>query len=105
MVARNAPGRARPARGKGPRPIVQPDRPRSRSTPGATGSEHGRREGEIVMEIDLEQARRRAKELARDRSLKLSEAQHQVARDLGFASWPALVRDAEDRVVHAALSG
>jgi ankyrin repeat protein len=60
----------------------------------------------IVMDIDLEQARRQAKELlcrareqdagalARmraDRAPCLADAQRAVARDLGFASWPALV--------------
>jgi hypothetical protein len=61
---------------------------------------------EIVMQIDLGQARRRAKELlaaARagdedasgwlraDREPRLADAQRAVAADLGFASWPALV--------------
>lgn len=52
--------------------------------------------------IDLDQARTRAKELlaaARaddpDTSLALARAQRQVARELGYASWPRLVRDAE----------
>src|SRR5690348_8463794 len=61
---------------------------------------------EIVMQIDLGQARRRAKELlaaaraghpdarARlraDREPRLADAQRAVAADLGFSSWPALV--------------
>ena len=55
------------------------------------------------MEPDLDQARRRAKELlhaararrpetlARFREPRLADAQHAVATDLGFRSWPALV--------------
>jgi hypothetical protein len=61
---------------------------------------------EIVMELDLDQARRRAKELLRaaragdpdalgrmrdDRAPRLADAQRAVAADLGFASWPALL--------------
>jgi ankyrin repeat protein len=61
---------------------------------------------EIVMEIDLGQARRRAKELLRaaragdadalarmrdDRVPRLADAQRAVAAELGFGSWPALV--------------
>src|SRR4051794_35691218 len=68
------------------------------------------------MEPDLDQARRRAKELLRtgavnprdDRAPRLADAQRQVANELGFSSWPALVHFVEgtpDRVVHAALSG
>jgi ankyrin repeat protein len=85
---------------------------------------------EIVMELDLDQARRRAKELlvaarARDpdalarmrddRTPRLADAQRAVATDLGFASWPALVEHVEAvggdreqrraRLVTAALSG
>jgi ankyrin repeat protein len=76
--------------------------------------------------VDLEQARRRAKELLRaaragdpaalarlrdDRAPRLTDAQRAVANDLGFSSWPALVSHVEalrgDRakLVHAALSG
>jgi ankyrin repeat protein len=58
------------------------------------------------MDIDLEQARRRAKELLRaarrgetrlrdDREPLLADAQRAVARDLGFPSWPALVAHVE----------
>lgn len=61
------------------------------------------------MELDLEQARRRAKDLVRaartgdpgalarmrpDRAPRLADAQRAVAAELGFASWPALVRHA-----------
>jgi ankyrin repeat protein len=85
---------------------------------------------EIAMEIDLDQARRRAKELLRaaragdvgalermrdDRAPRLADAQHAVAADLGFDSWPALVAHKEaasgdreerrERLVSAALSG
>jgi ankyrin repeat protein len=60
----------------------------------------------IVMDLDLSQARRRAKELLRaaqsgdeaalarmrpDRAPRLADAQRAIANDLGFPSWPALV--------------
>ena len=82
------------------------------------------------MEPDLDQARRRAKELLRaaragdpgalarlrdDRTPRLADAQRAVAADLGFASWPALAAHAETahgdrderaaRLVAAALDG
>jgi hypothetical protein len=82
------------------------------------------------MELDLDQARRRAKELLRaaragdpdalvrmrdDRSPRLADAQHAVAADLGYRSWPDLVwhvvaarGDREERrarLVSAALGG
>jgi ankyrin repeat protein len=82
------------------------------------------------MELDLEQARRRAKELLRaaragdpdalarmrdDRAPRLADAQRAVAADLGFRSWPALVSHVEAshgdreqrraRLVSAALDG
>jgi len=82
------------------------------------------------MELDLGQARRRAKELLRsaragdpdalarmrdDRAPRLADAQRAVAQELGFASWPALVSHAElggsdreqarARLVGAALGG
>src|SRR3954465_8916986 len=74
------------------------------------------REEEVVMEPRLGRARRRAKELLRsgavtprdDRPPRLADAQRQVANDLGFRSWPALVHYVEgsrDRLVNAALSG
>ncbi len=58
------------------------------------------------MELDLDQARRRAKErlraarrgelaLREDREPRLADAQRAVANELGFASWPALVAYAE----------
>jgi ankyrin repeat protein len=102
---------------------------RSRSTSGAGLRAQAPAEV-IVMNIDLDQARRRAKELLRaaragnraalaqlraDRAPRLADAQHAIARQLGFASWPALsahveaVRgDREDRrrrLVHSALGG
>jgi ankyrin repeat protein len=54
------------------------------------------------MELDIEQARRRAKErlraarrgevvLREDREPRLADAQRSVANELGFPSWPALV--------------
>lgn len=45
--------------------------------------------------IDLEQARRRAKELRTSSGVRLVEAQHHIANGLGFATWTALVRSAE----------
>jgi hypothetical protein len=63
------------------------------------------------MDIDVEQARRRAKELLRaaragdeaalaqlrgDRAPRLADGQRAVARELGFRSWPALVRALAD---------
>ena len=82
------------------------------------------------MDLDLDQARRRAKELLRaarsgdpgalarlraDRAPRLADAQRAVAADLGFASWPALARHVEAargdraqrraRLVAAALGG
>jgi ankyrin repeat protein len=45
------------------------------------------------MRIDIEQARKRAKELVKSGGANtLSEAQRQVARALGYSSWPAMVR-------------
>jgi ankyrin repeat protein len=44
------------------------------------------------MLVNLEQARKRAKELVRSgRVATLAEAQHEIARELGYASWPRLV--------------
>jgi ankyrin repeat protein len=82
------------------------------------------------MELDLDQARRRAKELLRaarardpealarfrdDRAPRLADSQRAVAADLGFGSWPALVHHVEAsrgdreqrraRLVDAALDG
>src|SRR3954469_11463661 len=82
------------------------------------------------MELNLDQARRRAKELLRaarardpealarlrhDREPRLADAQRAVAHDLGFASWAALVHHVEAsrgdrekrraRLVDAALNG
>jgi ankyrin repeat protein len=84
----------------------------------------------IVMDLDLSQARRRAKELLRaaqsgdeaalarmrpDRAPRLADAQHAIANDLDFPSWPALVAHVEAsqgdreerrrRLVSAALEG
>jgi hypothetical protein len=102
---------------------------RSRSTSGAGMRAPGAAEV-IVMAIDLDQARRRAKELLRaarggdaealarmraDRTPRLADAQRAVAGELGFASWPALVAHVEAtagdrearrrRLVESALGG
>jgi ankyrin repeat protein len=94
------------------------------------GCEHRAPLEKIVMEIDLRQGRRRAKELLRaaragdpdalgqmrgDRAPRLADAQRVVAVEVGFSSWPALVayveaecgdRDARRaRLVTAALGG
>jgi ankyrin repeat protein len=51
-----------------------------------------------VVRIDLEQARKRAKERVRaGESATLAEAQREVARGLGYASWPRLVRAIGER--------
>jgi ankyrin repeat protein len=96
---------------------------------GAWGASTGAVRG-VVMELNLDQARRRAKELLRaaragegealarfrdDRAPRLADAQRAVAQDLGFASWPALVHHVEAsrgdrehrraRLVEAALDG
>jgi ankyrin repeat protein len=48
------------------------------------------------MKIDIEQARKRAKELVKSGgAAKLADAQREVARELGYASWPALVHALE----------
>jgi ankyrin repeat protein len=92
----------------------------------------GSTRGVIVMvdRIDVGQARRRAKELLRaaragdpgalermraDRAPRLADAQHAVAHDLGFSSWPALVNavnaaagdraQRRERLVRAAFHG
>jgi hypothetical protein len=61
------------------------------------------------MQLDLEQARRRAKELLRaardaevvlrdDLEPRLADAQRAVARELGYHSWPALTKAADHEV-------
>ena len=48
------------------------------------------------MNIDIRQARTRAKELVKSGAAeKLSDAQREVARGLGYSSWPAMVRALE----------
>src|SRR3954447_25671012 len=114
------------ARGPSPRST---SRIRSRSTSGARTASTSAAEV-IVMDLDLSQARRRAKELLRaalngddaalaqmrsDRAPRLADAQRAVANDLGFPSWPALVAHVEasqgdreerrKRLVRAALDG
>ncbi|WP_157592726.1 ankyrin repeat domain-containing protein [Solirubrobacter soli] len=57
--------------------------------------------------MDIEQARKRAKELtkawrAAGRPGRLADAQREIARGLGFSSWPALVHHAEAEAVDRA---
>ena len=48
------------------------------------------------MKIDIGQARTRAKELVKaGRVAKLADAQREIARELGYASWPAMVHALE----------
>jgi ankyrin repeat protein len=48
------------------------------------------------MHVDLEQARKRAKELVKSGgAAKLADAQREIARSLGYPSWPALVHALE----------
>jgi ankyrin repeat protein len=59
------------------------------------------------MKIDVEQARKRAKELVKSgRAAKLADAQREVARELGYPSWPAMVHALEpptaERVIREA---
>src|SRR4051794_3381218 len=49
--------------------------------------------------IDLDRARREAKRRAKESGGKLSDAQLAVARELGEASWPRLVRRVEAEAV------
>src|SRR5581483_2603276 len=56
------------------------------------GAADAGREEEVVMQINLDQARKRAKELVRSgRAATLAEAQRQIAAQLGYESWPKLV--------------
>ncbi|CAM3562908.1 bifunctional 2-polyprenyl-6-hydroxyphenol methylase/3-demethylubiquinol 3-O-methyltransferase UbiG [Occultella aeris] len=63
----------------------------------------------IPEHIDLDQARKRARELLtelrrHEPATKLALAQHRVAQGLGFSTWPALVR-ANERFTAAAPDG
>jgi len=44
----------------------------------------------MTFQLNLEQLRKQAKERARVRQVKLADAQFELARELGFASWPKL---------------
>jgi ankyrin repeat protein len=56
------------------------------------------REEAVVMRINLEQARKQAKERVRaGEAATLAEAQRAIARELGYASWPRLVRAVGER--------
>src|SRR6478609_7577434 len=59
------------------------------------------------MKIDVEQARKRAKELVKSGAAdRLADAQRLVARELGYPSWPALIHSLEpptaERVIREA---
>lgn len=60
-------------------------------------------ESSLPAAVSLEQLRKQAKDLRRERSLKLAEAQSLVARQYGFPSWPRL-RAYVDRVATAGSS-
>jgi hypothetical protein len=49
--------------------------------------------------IDLDRARREAKRRAKESGMKLADAQREIARELGEASWPRLVRRVEAEAV------
>jgi ankyrin repeat protein len=51
----------------------------------------------MTFQLNLEQLRKQAKERARARQLKLADAQFELARELGFASWPRL-KDYVERI-------
>ena len=44
----------------------------------------------MSLDLDLDQLQRQAEERARERSLKLAEAQFELAQEHGFPSWPTL---------------
>ena len=44
----------------------------------------------MTFQLNLEQLRKQAKERARAQQVKLADAQFELARELGFASWPKL---------------
>jgi ankyrin repeat protein len=44
----------------------------------------------MAFQLNLEQLRKQAKERARAQQVKLADAQFELARELGFASWPKL---------------
>jgi hypothetical protein len=46
---------------------------------------------ELPQKPSLEYLRKQAKARRRERALSLSQAQHELAREYGFASWPKLV--------------
>jgi hypothetical protein len=47
---------------------------------------------ELPHRPSLEHLRKQAKARKRERGIRLSQAQHELARDYGFDSWPKLVR-------------
>src|SRR5690242_2635729 len=84
---RGAPG---PRKGQSPPSTIRHCRRRflsgrPRRTPGENG-----REPAMTFQLNLEQLRKQAKERARAQGTKLADAQFELARELGFASWPRL---------------
>jgi ankyrin repeat protein len=68
------------------------------------GAADAGREEAVVVRINLEQARKRAKELVREgRAPTLAAAQRVVAQELGYDSWPRLVHDVGTRLTPARI--
>src|SRR5262249_7853378 len=89
--------RAAPSPRKGPSPPLRARNARTEaSSPAGSGGRPARRKGaSMSFQLNLEQLRKQAKERLREtraagRSTKLADAQFELARDLGFASWPRL---------------
>src|SRR5216117_3252138 len=82
----------------GPREGLSPPRAGHQLRRPPSARRRGRRayRKEVVMNIDLEQARKRAKELVKaGRAAKLADAQREIARSLGYPGWSALVHALE----------
>src|SRR5205823_2854458 len=81
---------------KGPSPPLTRRTSNSASSPAGPGGRPARRKGAaMAFHLDLEQLRKQAKERVRERraageGVKLADAQFELARELGFASWPKL---------------
>jgi Ankyrin repeats (3 copies) len=55
---------------------------------------------ELPPRPSLEYLRKQAKKRKRDHAIGLSQAQHELAREYGFDSWPKLVRHVQARSLH-----